>query len=151
MNEIPKDREVTSLAPVMQTSIRAFLTAANAALAKQGMRVQVGETRRTRARQAYLYSCNTPKRWVTNCDGTRSVSMHQYGIAVDLVIVNRLGAAVWDARTWRTLYALVPPARYGLELIPQELVHVQLLGSQAHVANGRLNQSYVAKLGLKLT
>lgn len=145
----PQNRDLTALHPKQKAAVVTFLAACKAA----GFDVRVGETRRTRARQAHLYSLNTPKRWVTNCDGTRNLSMHQYGIATDFLLFKADGKTLdWDTRRWRTLYAQVPPKKYGLEAIPQELCHLQLAGSQAHVQrNGSLDAAYVKQLGLVLT
>lgn len=143
-----QDRSLDSLHSKQKAAVVAFIAAAKA----KGFDVRVSETRRTKARQAYLYSCNTASRWVTNCDGTRNISMHQYGIATDLLLYHKDGTLNWDTRVWRTLYAQVPPAKFGLETIPQELCHLQLAGSQAHVTRGGfLDANYVQSLGLKLT
>lgn len=144
----PQDRSTDSLHVKQRAAVLAFITAAK----KKGFTVAIGETRRTRERQAYLYRQNSPKRWVTNCDGTNNLSMHQYGIATDLLLLDSSGRAIWDQRKWRLLYAQVPPKDYGLELIPQELLHVQLAGSQAQVMpNGKLKPAYIKQLGLTLT
>lgn len=42
--------------------------------------------KRTDHEQQYLFSLNTPTRWVTNCDGVRKVSEHQHGKAMDLLL-----------------------------------------------------------------
>jgi hypothetical protein len=122
--------------------------------------VRVTSARRTKEQQNALFKQNTPQRWVTNCDGYRAKSMHQYGLAVDIVLYRKypsvkpakLTGITWDSQEYRTVYAHVPPSDYGLELIPQELVHLQLRGSQAQVrGQGVLSAAYVQELGLKLS
>lgn len=150
MVEPQKNRNLDALDADFRLCVERFLTQANAEFPQ--FEIRVGETRRTQERQAWLYRQNTRDRWVTNCDGVRTKSMHQYGIAVDLVIIRKsTGRAEWDARVWRTVYNRVNPAEYGMELIPQELVHLQMQGSQARYHNGRLSEGYVREQHLKLT
>lgn len=150
MREPPRNNSMDSLDADFRKNLEGWLAVARAKFPQFEFRV--GEARRTAERQNWLFRQNTPQRWVTNCDGIKFLSMHQYGIAADLVIIRRTTrAAVWDARIWRTVYAHVPPEQHGLELIPQELVHVQMAGSQARYSNGRLTAGYVQQEHLKLT
>lgn len=150
MREPPRNRSLDDLDADFRACLIRWLFQANAQFPQ--FEIKVGETRRTVERQNWLYRQNSPTRWVTNCDGINTKSMHQYGIAADLVIIRKEnGEAVWDSRVWRTVYAMVPPERYSLELIPQELVHVQFAGSQARYRNGRLSSGYVQEQHLKLT
>ena len=144
-----QDRKTTSLHPNMCKSVGRFLVACKA----KGFDVRIGETRRTKERQNFLFKQNSPTRWVTNCDGYRALSMHQYGIATDFLLYHEDSITLdWDSRSWRTLYAAVPPFDYGLETIPQELVHLQLKGSQMQVVGvGVLSPGYVKLLSLVLT
>lgn len=111
--------------------------------------VRITSARRTAQQQQRLYAQNSPSRWVTNCDGARNLSMHQYGIAVDIALERKgTGKIDWNSQTYRTVYANVPPDEFGLELIPQEQVHLQQQGSQARYAGGRLSSAYIHQLGL---
>ena len=111
--------------------------------------VRITSGRRTADQQEALFRQNSADRWVTNCDGRKALSMHQYGLAIDIALERRsTGKIDWDSRTYRTVYARVKPNDYGLELIPQEQVHLQLAGSQARYAAGKLSQAYIKQLGL---
>lgn len=113
---------------------------------------KVLETRRSKARQKKLFSENSPQRWVTSFDGSRLRSMHQYGLAADIGIVNRsTRKSVWDSRVWRTIYAYIPPSVHGLEVGVQELSHLQLQGAGAQYRDGDLSEKYIQKLGLTLS
>jgi hypothetical protein len=155
MKEPPRNNNLDDLDPDFRSCLEQWLKQARAQFPQFEFRV--GETRRTTERQHWLYRQNSPTRWVTNCDGINTKSMHQYGIAADLVIIRKNGPgkaddqAEWDARVWRTVYAFVPPHDYGMELIPQELVHLQMAGSQARYRNGRLASGFVQDQRLKLT
>lgn len=150
MVEPQKNKSLDALDADFRRNLEGWLAVARAKFPQ--FEIRVGETRRTQERQAWLYRQNTPHRWVTNCDGVRTKSMHQYGIAVDLVIIRKsTGRAEWDARVWRTVYNWVDPTEYGMELIPQELVHLQMAGSQARYHNGRLSEGFVREQHLKLT
>ena len=147
MSEPTRNKNPLSLEHTFRDGLLRFIADVNKRFPQYKM--TLGEGKRTATRQNWLFKQNTRNRWVTNCDGYKALSMHQYGIAGDLVLVHKKASfiAIWDARVWRTVYAAFNFADYGLELIPQELVHVQKRGSQANfnVSRGRLEPEYVQK------
>ena len=150
MSEPTRNKDPLSLEPEFRAGLLRFIADVNKRFPRYKM--TLGEGKRSADRQNWLFHQNTRTRWVTNCDGFKALSMHQYTIAGDLVLVYKATPfiAIWDARVWRTVYAAFKLSDYGLELIPQELVHVQKLGSQAHfnVNTGRLEPEYVHKYKL---
>jgi peptidoglycan L-alanyl-D-glutamate endopeptidase CwlK len=97
-----------------------------AELASEGIGFKIFESYRTPERQAFLRA-KSPK--VTNAGPWQS--MHQYGLAVDLII-DTDGVNPWstkgECRQWWDLMH-ESGRRYGLEPIRGELPHMQLPGS----------------------
>lgn len=130
---LPVDRAQSSLDtlhPVFRERLERYLSAARAA----GFRVAVYETRRSAARQAWLYAQGRtrPGKVITYLSGAPgNESLHQSGCAVDHVTMDGKGNFDWSGRGLRELYAKVPPSRFGLELLNFELVHVQIAGGAA--------------------
>ena len=148
--EPKQNRSLDDLDADFRTMLERYIQAVNKAF--PNITMSVSETRRTTERQKWLFSQNSDTRWLTNCDGVRFKSMHQFGIAADLFIVDKkTGKSIWDARVWRSVYARIKPEAYDLELIPQELVHVQLKGSQKHYHSGTLDAAFIKLHRLKLT
>ena len=145
-----KAQKVSSLEvlhPEFRQNLESWLHAVQQKFPQYEFRVL--ETRRSKERQKKLFSQNSPQRWVTSFDGSRLLSMHQYGLAADITILNRkTRKSVWDARIWRTIYAYIPPSVHGLEVGVQELSHLQLLGAGAQYRDGELQDKYIKKLGL---
>lgn len=135
-----------SLNPQMRDRVTRWVAAVEAKFPQ--FKVRITSARRTTRQQQDLFAQNSPSRWVTNCDGVRNLSMHQYGLAVDIALERKGSGIDWDSRTYRLVYAHVPPSDYGLETIPQEQVHLQMQGSQARYAGGRLSSAYVQQLKL---
>lgn len=67
---------------------------------------------------------NRPKRtWTLD-------SRHRWGLAADLAMIRReTGEAVWAQASWRWLYEVAPPGRYGLR-------HLGGVGDWVHVEFG---------------
>lgn len=86
----PQDRSLDHLHPLFRDPLERWLAAARAA----GFRVQVYETHRTPTRQAYLYSLGRtrPGHVVTYTLD----SSHLYGVAADLMVLDRRGQADWS-------------------------------------------------------
>ena len=125
MNVPAQDRNMNHLGQLVRDRAENWL----GAVTKAGFRVQVIETFRTAARQDYLYSQgrSIPGDIVTQ---TRD-SAHEYGVAFDLMPLTWNGRAwvgTWDRALYSRIYAAVPPRKYGLELLPWEMPHVQLAG-----------------------
>ncbi|GEM47224.1 M15 family metallopeptidase [Deinococcus cellulosilyticus] len=136
-----------TLNPQFRENVKRWAAAVEAAYPQ--FEVRVTSARRTAQQQNALFRQNSPQRWVTNCDGVRDLSMHQYGLAVDIVLVRRsTGTLDWKQQTYRTVYAHVQPGQFGLETIPQEMVHLQMAGSQARYSGGRLSPAYCRQLKL---
>ena len=150
MKEPIQNRDTSTLNPRFRKNLLSFIAAFNA-FYKGKYTMKVAETFRTNERQRYLYSLHNPAKgiWKTNCDGVHTYSMHYYRIAADLFVLDRWGRINYNYKLWRAFYAAVRPSAYGLEIIPQELVHVQLAGSQAQYFNGRLSAGYLAQITKK--
>lgn len=122
--EPPRNRRMDALAPAFRTRLVAWLAAARERL--PDISIQVTETRRTLARQRYLYSLGrtAPGKVVT----WTLESKHRWGLAADIVIV-RGGKAVWDAQAYQTLYRTVRPSSYALKTLEGDLVHLEAADS----------------------
>lgn len=60
-------------------------------LSQLGIKFAITETRRT-----YLVQADAFRRGASKCDGVRKLSMHQAGLAVDIVPIDEHGRATWD-------------------------------------------------------
>ena len=110
------------LAPMFRAPFEAWLHEAQAKAVH--VRLFVTETRRTLERQQHLHSIGreTPGRIVT----TTLDSRHRWGLAADLAMQRQDGSLIWAENSWRWLYRVCPPERYGLRhLDPFELVHLE--------------------------
>lgn len=86
-------------------------------------------TRRTAQEQFSLWLQNTPTHWVTNMDGYKHPSLHQYGLAVDVFVIRKEGNGTdWSERVYLAIFSQVPPEKFGLEQIAGELGHLQAKG-----------------------
>lgn len=92
-------RDTTQLHPRLQLKITQFLTECN----KQGYRVRIGECLRTATEQDELYAKGRTKPGyiVTNAKGSSYSSMHQWGVAFD-IIRNDGNEPYFDADGWFT-------------------------------------------------
>ncbi|GGJ24646.1 D-alanyl-D-alanine carboxypeptidase family protein [Deinococcus roseus] len=145
-----KVSSLETLHPDFRENLERWLQAAQQKFPQYEFRVL--ETRRNKTRQKKLFSENSTQHWVTSFDGSRLRSMHQYGLAADIGILNRkTRKSVWDSRVWRTIYAYIPPSVHGLEVGVQELTHLQLQGAGAQYRDGELQAKYIEKLGLTLS
>lgn len=126
--EPPKNRDLNALASVFRERLEGWLVAAKAA----GYEIRVTETRRTLARQQWLYSLGRtrPGKIVT----WTLESRHRWGLAADIVIV-RGGKAVWDAAAYRELYRRVPPVRCNLRTLEGDLVHLEAIDANELIAD----------------
>lgn len=118
-----QDRDLDHLHQSFRTPFEQWL----AAVRKAGYTLLVYETRRTHARQDYLYAQGRtrPGAIVTY---TRD-SAHLYGVAADMVPM--IGDAPdWSEAAYNRIHHAVPPERYGLELLNFEKPHLQLKGGQ---------------------
>ena len=98
------NRSIGSLSPVCRHNVREFLAKAN----KAGIPIFITESRRSAARQAYLFASGRAEGRkhqpiVTNADGVKKLSNHQRGLAVDIAF---RGAQLYPPRSdprWRKL------------------------------------------------
>lgn len=122
------NKRMDALHPEARKRLEAWLLAANKAFPH--LRITVGETRRTLARQSWLWAQGRTRKGLIV---TYTLdSNHRLGCAADFVIVRRLApwAAIWDYKVWNTVYSRVPPARYGLERLNFEMPHLQISQSE---------------------
>ena len=135
MNSPPVNSELGDLAPVCRIPLLSWLIAVETAVPHVTMRVT--ETRRTGARQSWLFKQgreapiqNAPKvTWTLD-------SRHRWGLAADLAMIrNATGVAIWEVSSWQWLYKQVPLEPYGLTHIgPREWVHIERLLSDELIA-----------------
>lgn len=91
--------------------------------------MRVTETRRTLARQEWLYAQGREEPYLGSPRVTWTLdSRHRWGLAADLAMIRRsTGEAVWEIPSWQHLYNVVPLAPFGLtHIAPREWVHVEL-------------------------
>jgi len=122
------DRSLESLAPVFLHPFVAWLKAAGARVPHVELRVT--ETRRTLARQEWLFAQGrTPPHDRAPVVTWTVDSRHRWGLAADLAMVRKdTGAAIWEVSSWQWLYRAAPLEPFGLRHIgPREWVHVELL------------------------
>lgn len=96
--------------------------------------IRVGETRRIRERQEWLYAFGR-----TRPGPVRTYTLnsrHRWGLAADLVIIRRTTPwrAEWDWRVWRAVYKAVPPEQYGLRTLDFEMVHLEAIEADQLIA-----------------
>lgn len=124
MGSPPINKRMDALLPDARKRLEAWMLAANKAFPQ--LRITIGETRRTLARQQWLFAQGRTRRGLVV---TYTLdSNHRLGCAADFVIVRRLTpwSAIWDSRVWNTVFERVPPARYGLERLSFEMPHLQI-------------------------
>lgn len=133
-----KQSSLDLLAPVFKQRLEQWLTQARATFPQ--LSFGVSETRRTLARQQWLYGAGRPE---VKPYGRRGViltytldSYHRWGLAADLVIVRKTTPwrAEWDGRLWREVYAKVPPSQYMLRHLNFEFVHLECIDAAVLVA-----------------
>jgi hypothetical protein len=124
MKEPAKQTSLQVCYPEFAKRYTAWLTAARKAFPL--LNIKPSETRRTLARQQWLYASGRTRKGLVV---TYTLdSFHRLGCAADTVIARKLTPwiAIWDSRVWNTIYAKVPPEKYGLERLAFEAVHLQL-------------------------
>ena len=122
----PIDRSVNSLHPIFRHSLEAWLGEVEARVPHVEMRVT--ETRRTYARQAWLYAQGRtdPYRDAPAVTWTMD-SRHRWGLAADVAMIRRLTrGAIWEISSWQWLYRTVNPADFNMRhLAPVEWLHLE--------------------------
>lgn len=135
----PINKRMDALYPDARKRLEAWQAAANKAFPQ--LRITIGETRRTFARQSWLFAQGRTRRGLIV---TYTLdSNHRLGCAADFVIVRRLTpwSAIWDYKVWNTVFERVPPAKYGLERLSFEMPHLQI--PQAEVTRLRVAKRLV--------
>lgn len=129
----PIHKDTAKLFPAYRTALTTWLN--KVTLAFPGLTVTPCETWRTVERQQYLYAQNRPGHWVTNMDGLAHTSLHQHGLAADIMVIDKAsGKAIWDTSKYLEIYKAVPPGSFGLEtLIPSEYGHLQIAGGYLYL------------------
>lgn len=97
---------LTLLSPTFRARVEAMLKVWH----KGGVNVQVSHGYRSHAEQDMLYSVGRtkPGKVVTNAKAGQSP--HNYGLAVDVVIIDDQGKAVWAASAYKQLWKLASDA-----------------------------------------
>ena len=127
MNSPPINRDLASLHPIFLHPFQAWLRAAEHAV--QHVEFRVTETRRTLARQGWLFQQGrTPPHDRSPTVTWTIQSLHRWGLAADIAMIRKsTGEAIWEVSSWAWLYRTVPPEPFGLRtLIPREYVHLEL-------------------------
>lgn len=100
--------------------------------------IRVTETRRTQARQDYLYSIGRTREPMGKIVTHTRNSMHQYGLATDIALIRkRTGQAEWSWKVWESLYRQVPLDPYGLEKLDWEMPHIQIQNTKRLVLQAK--------------
>lgn len=122
----PIDKSLDSLAPMFRAPFEAWLKEAQSILTH--VDIKVTETRRTLARQEWLYAQGREEPFLGAPQLTWTLdSNHRWGLAVDLAMIRKeTGEAIWEISSWKWLYHVAPLNRYGLAtLAPLEWAHVE--------------------------
>lgn len=135
-----QNRDLNDLRQIFRTPLEQWAAAARAWGRPRGTDIYIYETHRTAARQAQLYAWgrtlrnpNTPAK-VPGLGAPVTFTLdsaHEYGVAADwvpLVLRNGTWNQDWSHETYDAIYRAVPPARFGLEILPWEKPHLQLKG-----------------------
>lgn len=86
---------IEELDPVMQVKVADGLMRCKAA----GLKVVLAETRRNYEKQADVF-----RKGYSRCDGIKRLSMHQAGLAVDIVALDENGNRSWDYAKFKDTY-----------------------------------------------
>jgi uncharacterized protein YraI len=121
-----RDRGLGKLHPAMRTATEAVLVA----LKTQGIPFAAFEAYRHPARQAWLYTQGRTRAGAVVTKARPWTSYHQYGLAVDFVLLLGTGWS-WDdsgarAPWWAELHRI--GAQHGLEKLSFEAPHLQVAG-----------------------
>ena len=122
----PIQRSLDALHPIFRHSLKAWLDEVEARVPHVEMRVT--ETRRTHARQAWLYSQGRSGQYADAPTVTWTMdSRHRWGLAADLAMIRKAtGAAIWEISSWQWLYRTVNPADFNMRHIaPLEWLHLE--------------------------
>lgn len=122
----PVEKRLVSLAPIFRGPFDAWLTAAREHV--QHVEFRVTETRRTLARQDWLYKQGREAPYLNAPVVTWTLdSRHRWGLAADLAMIRKAdNTAIWEVSSWQWLYRVVPPEAFGLRhLGPREWVHLE--------------------------
>lgn len=131
-----RDRELAKLHPVMRAATEAVL----ADLKTQNVPFAAFEVYRHPARQAWLYAQGRTRSGPIVTKAQPWTSYHQYGLAVDFVLLLGSGWS-WDdsgarAQWWAQLHQV--GIRHGLEKLSFEAPHLQVSGLNiSDLRNGR--------------
>ncbi len=129
-------RDLNELEPKTRVAVIAYIAAAK----KLGYTLLVTDTVRTLARQMWLHASGRTRKGqiITNTLD----SVHLYRRACDVVVL-RNGVARYDLL--EQLHKILPPSKYGLELLPWEQPHMQIKG-----ANGKNQRTSAAVIAHQL-
>jgi hypothetical protein len=145
MTSPPIDRTLDGLHPLFRSAFLAWL--AEAAGTVRHVDFRITETRRTLARQEWLYAQGRTPPFERSPRLTWTVdSRHRWGLAADIAMIRReTKEAIWEVSSWQWLYKVVPPEPFGLKhLAPNEWVHLEYRYADQAIAEA-------AALGLKQT
>lgn len=125
-----RDRDLAKIHPKVRQAIVATL----AALSEQGIPFRIFEGFRTPERQTWLYAQGRTRPGAKVTKAQAWQSMHQYGLAADLVLFTSAGWS-WDdsgeKRAWWTEMQS-QARRNGLAPLSFEMPHVELVGADYH-------------------
>lgn len=131
MKVTDRQSDLDLLWPQFRANLERWLAQAAATFPQFDIRVT--ETRRTQARQKYLYSLGRTRQPYGKVVTYSLDSNHQYGLAADIAIIRkRTGKAEWGWETWKAVYTKVAPETYGLEKLEWEMPHLQIAGADGY-------------------
>jgi len=122
----PVQRSHEALHPIFRHSLEAWLAEVERRVPHVEMRVT--ETRRSQARQAWLFAQGRRVPYLSAPTVTWTMdSRHRWGLAADLAMIRRSnGAAIWEVSSWQWLYRTVNPADFNMRHIaPLEWLHLE--------------------------
>lgn len=139
----PINPSLDDLAPIFLAPLEAWLAEARSQV--EHVEFRVTETRRTEARQRWLYAQGREDPYRKSPVLTWTLdSRHRWGLAADLAMIRRdengkpTGPAIWEISSWQWLYRVCPPQEWGLRhLGPTEWVHLELWLADAAIADAR--------------
>lgn len=132
----PVGREINDLSAIFRVPFVAWLAAAETTVPHVEFRIT--ETRRTLARQQWLYAQGREEPHLNAPQVTWTLdSRHRWGLAADLAMIRRAtGQPIWEVSSWQWLYRTVPLEPFGLKhLGPLEWLHVEYLFADQAIAS----------------
>lgn len=91
-------KTIADLDEPFQSKVKSFL----AELDRLGIRYAVTETRRSYLAQAEAFRAGNSR-----CDGCNKISMHQAGLAIDIVPVDKTGKPTWDYLKYKDIFSKI--------------------------------------------